>query len=681
MFWVISGLVYSAVYVAAVLALAGHDHTRLIVGNVGLFLPPLATLAVIVRRRDDWVGRERVFWTGMAAWAACWVVGRTGWAFDEIFRSHPLPWFQWYLVLQLTASALPLISLVAWPHRGVRSESAMTAALDILVLTFLAAFLYWSLVIAPGTHAGHSALALRSLAIVGPLVRLAALAGLLAAAASAGTDAWAAVYLRLAYGMGLAFAVLVALSMSAVRGDYQTGSQVDIGWMMPFFFAAWAAATSPASPVESAASSPWVARHSSPALLFTALMAVPVVGYALRILSPLGPPADRLRDLATAVTVVAGIALVMVRLRVERQAVEQASQRVRLLATACEQAGELIVIVTRGSRIEYANDAFCRALGYSLAALQSMPPAALVAPDSIASIAALNESLRVRRVTRLSGALLRRDGSTLQAACVAAPILDATGHLTHFVAVIRDTSEDLRLRELLVRGERLSAIGAFVSGVAHEINNPLQSIIGTLELVLARAQDPDLRVDIERIRFEAGRAGRIVRSLLTFVQPSPNERVLIDLNETVKATVAVRASDLALGGIKTREEYEPVMPLVLANRDEIQQVLLNLIINAQQAMTEGTTRALSVRTFTLGSDAVVEVHDSGPGIPPGLTGRIFEPFFSTKSTSAGPGLGLSLSLGIAHSHKGHLEHMATPSGSCFRLTLPGAGFPGPINAS
>jgi PAS domain S-box-containing protein len=678
--WAVIGLAYAGAYVALMTALADQAVGRLVIGNIALLLPPLAPIAVLLRRRGDWRGRQAVFWGAIGAWAALWLIGQVAWASDELLRAALLPWFKWPIILQLSASALPLIALVAWPHRAAAAETAITVALDIAVLVFLTGFLYWSLVIAPGTDAAHNALALRTLAIVGPLVRVAALAGLLAAATSAGPGAWSAVYLRLACGMALAVAVLVVMSISAVRGDYQTGSPVDIGWMVPFFFAAWAAATAPASPAELRTSSPWVTQHSSPTLLFAALMAVPVVGYLLRFLAPLGQPADQLREMATAFTLVGGIALVMVRLRVEQRGIEQANQRVRLLATACEQAGELIIIVTRDSHIEYANDTLCRALGYSLGELQSMPPTALVAPESAAAVVQLNESMRAKQVTRVTGTLLRNDGSTFQAACAAAPILDAAGRLTHFVAVIRDITEEVRLREQVVRGERLSAIGEFVAGVAHEINNPLQSIIGTLELVLDRPHDPDLRGDLERTRFEAGRAGRIVRNLLTFVRQSPNERVLIDLNDTVKATVAVRAYDLEIGGIQTREEYAHVMPLVLANRDEIQQVLLNLIINAQQAMADNAKRALSVRTFMLGSDAVVEVHDSGPGIPSGLAGRIFEPFFSTKSVGAGPGLGLSLSLGIAHAHQGHLEHVPTPSGSCFRLRLPGAGFPGPINA-
>jgi PAS domain S-box-containing protein len=678
--WAIAGLLYAGAYALLMTALAGNAAARLVIGNIALLLPPLAPIYVLATRRRAWRGRQAVFWAAIGAWAVLWLVGQTGWASDELLQARLLPWFKWPIVLQLCASALPLIALVAWPHRGVLAESAMTVALDITALVFLTGFLYWSLIIAPGMDPAHNRLALQSLATIGPLVRLAAAVGLFWAAASAGKNAWALVYRRLAIGMLGAFAVLIFMSLSAVRGEYQTGSPFDIGWMVPFFFAAWAASTSPSSPAESRVSPTRVTPQASPMLLFAALLIVPVLGYVIRFVMPLGEPVDRLRDIATACTLVGGMALVMVRLRVEQRLGEQANQRLRLLATACEQAGELIIIIGRDSHIEYANDAFCRATGYTHEELESIAPDALVAEESASSIPLFNQSLKARKVTRMTVTLARKDAGMFQAACVAAPIVDAAGHVTHFVAVIRDTTEELRLREQLVRGERLSALGEFVSGAAHEINNPLQSIIGSLELVLDQPIEGPLRGDIERARFEAGRAGRIVRNLLRFVRQAPNERLLLDLNEIVKATMNVRAYELEMAGIQIREEYAPLLPLVLANREEIQQVILNLVMNAQQAMSDPAgARVLSVRTFMAGEDAGVEVRDTGPGIPTELAGRIFEPFFTTKSAGAGPGLGLSLSLGIASAHQGQLELIPASAGCCFRLTLPGSGFAGPVS--
>ena len=678
--WAVAGLVYAVVYAGLVSALSEREWARLVVGNIGLLLPPLALLAALLRRRSAWRGRQAVFFAALGAWAALWFVGQIGWAYDELFAATPLPWFKWHIILQLCGSALPLIALVAWPHRDNVAETSITVALDIIVLVFLTGFLYWSLIIAPGTAPEQSPLALRMLAIIGPLVRLSAVIGLVLAARSAGKGPWAAVYQRMAIGLGLAFLLLVFLGFVTVSGNYGTGAIPDIGWMLPFFFAASAVAIAPPSPVLQRTAVPWSTRHSSPALLFAALLTVTVVGYSSRYLMPLGPPVDDFRELATAFTLICGGAIVMVRLRVEQRAVEQANQRVRLLATACEQAGELIVIIGPDGRIEYANDAFCRASGYSHEELDSLPPNRLAAPESCGEIPAIVERLRAREQVRISVALARKDGSTFNAACAAAPIVDDTGRVTHFVGVIRDVTEELRLREQLVRGERLSAVGEFVSGVAHEINNPLQSVIGTLELVLSQTHDADVRVDLERARFEAGRAGRIVRNLLTFVRHSSKERLLMDLNEIVKSTMGVRAFELEMSGITTREEYAPVLPLVLANREEIQQVILHLVINAQQAMTgiEGP-RVLSVRTLLAGSDAILEVADTGPGVPAGVAGRIFEPFFTTKMTGGGAGLGLSLSLGIANAHRGTLDLVPTETGSCFRLTLPGAGFPGPAS--
>ena len=572
---------------------------------------------------------------------------------------------------------MPLIALMARPHRHEPPDTAMTSALDITVLVMLTGFLYWSLIIAPGTEPAQSSTALRSLAIVGPLVRLAAVAGLLWASWDARQGPWTAVYRRMAAGLILAFVVLTGLSLIAVRGDYQTGSPADVGWMLPFFFAAWAAESAPASSVERRAVGVAPVRHSSAALLFAALLMVPFLGYGLVYLMPLGEAVDRLRTMATAATLVGGIALLLVRLRVEQRAVEQANDRVRLLATACEQSGELIVI-TSGNRVEYANDAFCRAIGYTRDELEQVTPMQLVAAESQADIPALRERIRAKQSVRSTTVIRRRDGSTFHADWTASPILDATGRITHIVGVVRDLTDDLRLQDQIVRSERMSAIGELVSRVAHELNNPLQSIIGTAQAVLGGARDPAVQADLERVRHEADRAGSIVRNLLAFVRKTAGERVLLDLNEVVQSAVRLRVYGVEISGIEVREEYAPNLALVNANRDEIQQVVVNLIMNAQQAMTAAGVRGvLGVRTAMEKDGVIVDVRDDGPGIPPEVAGRIFEPFFTTRSVGSGSGLGLSVAFGIATAHGGTLELISTERGACFRLTLPGSGFPGP----
>jgi PAS domain S-box-containing protein len=674
--WAVAGLLYAAAYAAVIAALGSHPNARLLVGNIALLLPPFAPLFVIWKRRGDWKGRQSVFFSALAAWAALWVIGQAGWFVEEVGRGELQPWFHWYIVLQLCGSALPLIAVVAWPHRGARVETATTAGIDIAVLLFLTGFSYWSLIIAPGMDAAHATIAFHSLAYLGPTVRVLCVAALALAAASARSSAWKTVYWRLGSGMVFAFALLVVLSIATLHGDYQTGSVSDIGWMIPFFCAAWAAAGAPSSVAESRSFVAAPVRHASPLMLYAALMTVAIVGYGFRYVLPLGEAVDRMRDVATAFTLVAGIALVMVRLRVEQRAVDRANDRVRLLATACEHAGEFVAII-HANRIEYANDAFCRAFGYSREELTALPPEHFIADESRHEIGPLRDRIQARHVVRATTMMRRRDGTTFLASWSGAPIVDAQGRVQHVVGVIRDMTDDLRLREQVVRSERLSAIGELVSGVAHEINNPLQSIIGSLDVLLNEATDPETRVDLERARREAGRAGRIIRNLLTFARKSPEERLLVDLNEIVQAAVNVRAYDLDMAGVSVHEEYAPNLPLVLANREAIQQIVANVIVNAQQALA-GRPGSIAVRTFLSGGHAAVEVKDDGPGVAPHIASRIFEPFVTTKSDASGTGLGLSLSFGIAHAHGGTLELVPTDVGACFRLVLPGAGYPGPF---
>src|SRR5262245_4067542 len=282
--WAPVGLVYAGVYAALVVALGEREHARLIVGNIGLLIPPIVPLAVMLGRRGHWHGRQAVFWAAIAVWPALWLLGQIGWFVDEVMRATPLPWFKWHIVLQLCGSALPLIALVSWPHRGARGESAVTSALDIAVLVFLAGFLYWSLIIAPGTDPHHSAAALHALAVIGPSVRFAALTGLLMAMWRAEGSEWATVYQRLALGMVGAFVVLVGLSFATMQGTYQTGSPTDVGWMLPFWFAAWAMATAPASGTDVERPISAAPPERSPAILFAAILAVPIVGYGARFL-------------------------------------------------------------------------------------------------------------------------------------------------------------------------------------------------------------------------------------------------------------------------------------------------------------------------------------------------------------------------------------------------------------
>jgi len=181
------------------------------------------------------------------------------------------------------------------------------------------------------------------------------------------------------------------------------------------------------------------------------------------------------------------------------------------------------------------------------------------------------------------------------------------------------------------------------------------------------------RADLTRVRSEAERAAKIVRNLLAFVRRSPVERQETDINELVKSTLSLRAYEMTNAGIIVEEHYAAGLPPVAVNRGEIQQVLVNLILNAEQAMQSVSRRGrLTLRTALTSRGIAIEVQDDGPGVPPAIAGHIFEPFYSTKEVGQGTGLGLSIALGIAEAHEGSLALIPTPSGACFRLTLPTA---------
>ena len=231
----------------------------------------------------------------------------------------------------------------------------------------------------------------------------------------------------------------------------------------------------------------------------------------------------------------------------------------------------------------------------------------------------------------------------------------------------------MRLRDQLIHTERLSAVGQLVSGVAHELNNPLQSILGFTELLIETEQVQQNRRDLEQIRAEAVRAGKIVRNLLAFVRRSSSERALHNMNDLARSTVALRAYEFSTANITLDEQYADALPPVWVNREEIQQIVLNLLLNAEHAI-RATDRPGTIRLRTRPSDdtesVIFEIADEGPGVPHAVASRIFEPFFTTKQMGEGTGLGLSVSLGIAEAHGGSLTLLPTERGARFALTLP-----------
>jgi PAS domain S-box-containing protein len=252
-------------------------------------------------------------------------------------------------------------------------------------------------------------------------------------------------------------------------------------------------------------------------------------------------------------------------------------------------------------------------------------------------------------------------------------------------ALLRDVSERKKLddetRDLyhqLLQAEKMAALGQTVSGVAHELNNPLATILSWAERLSQRPTlEEPVRRGLETILSESERAARIVRNLLTFARKRQTTRAMVDVNQVVRETLALRAYEQRVTNISVIDALAAGLPQVFADGHQVQQVLLNLVINAEQAMLSANGRGiLVVRTWhdTDQESVILEINDDGPGIPDDLQPKIFDPFFTTKEVGKGTGLGLTVAYAIVQEHGGRIRLESRPNiGASFYVELPVTG--------
>jgi two-component system NtrC family sensor kinase len=339
--------------------------------------------------------------------------------------------------------------------------------------------------------------------------------------------------------------------------------------------------------------------------------------------------------------------------------------------TAFNSLAEGIAVVGPGDSLVRANRA--------LAAVAGVPETALVGRsfcrtlfDQDELVPRLIEAAQRGERTAPLVVRLERTGRVLR--LTAAPIADRA-EPGPVVILVEDVTEQRNMEAQLIQNDKMASIGQLVSGVAHELNNPLTSIAGLTELLLER--EPGREVPREHLRViheQAERAGRIVRNLLTFARKGVPEKAAVDLNDVAARTSLLIMYELQLHGIELDSALSPEPVVVLGDRYELQQVLLNLVNNAVQAVSglePGRPRRITVLTARSDRMAILEVRDTGPGVPAQLASYLFTPFFTTKGPGEGTGLGLSLSYGLVKSHGGLLSYEPGPDGGAeFRITLP-----------
>ena len=338
-----------------------------------------------------------------------------------------------------------------------------------------------------------------------------------------------------------------------------------------------------------------------------------------------------------------------------------------------------LVIVTDGrGLITQANHAFGARVGRNPTALKGRPLSDFVGREVIEWIDEETEEGVAPGPSEREIADEKLEGTFI---FTVSPLVGSDDEHVGTVIVARDVStqaqlaaESAELRSRLTQSEKLAALGQFVAGIAHELNNPLQGVLGHVELLLQEPQPATrLRRDLRLVFREADRAAKIVHNLLVFAGSRRITRRRLNVNHVVNKVLTLRANAIAGAGIIVNKELAPKLPRVAGDALLLQQALLNIVLNAEQAMagTEGARR-LDVRTRTSSEDAVeIAIADSGVGIPAQALPRLFEPFFTTKKVGQGTGLGLAIVYGIVQEHGGQIDaRNRAEGGASFTITLP-----------
>jgi PAS domain S-box-containing protein len=265
-----------------------------------------------------------------------------------------------------------------------------------------------------------------------------------------------------------------------------------------------------------------------------------------------------------------------------------------------------------------------------------------------------------------------RDGSWRTMRANASPLFDAEGKSSGVIVSVRDITVEKKLEQQIIQSERLAAMGQMIGGFAHELNNPLTSIMGVAELLQDGEKEESRRKHLVMLQQQGRRAADIVQNLMYFSRPPAPGKGPINLNELVQRTLHLHAYSLRKSNIAVDFIPEPSLPTVTGDSHQLMQVFLNLILNAEQAMREARDRGTLRIRLEKGNKAVaVTFQDDGPGIAAEVLPNIFDPFYTTKRPGRGTGLGLSICKAILREHGGEIEASSGPGGGAvFKITLP-----------
>jgi two-component system, cell cycle sensor histidine kinase and response regulator CckA len=429
------------------------------------------------------------------------------------------------------------------------------------------------------------------------------------------------------------------------------------------------------------------------AIVVTLLLTAGLASFALGVLHPHSMEAER-TDLMVAVRGL--IALVFVfDLYVVYQQLQIMRMRRRLLEREeffqliSDNVVDMIAVVDSNGKRVYNSPSYLRILGYALDELESTSSFEQVHPDDRQIVVdATADARRTGVGRRIEYRMRHKDGSWVYLESTASPVMNTKGEVENLVIVNRDISERRRLEEQLRQSQKMDAIGRLSGGVAHDFNNLLGVIIGYAEILQERIPETDsMRAPVDQIIKAGSRASSLTKQLLAFSRQQVMEPKILLLNAVVSDTEKMLRR-LIGEDIELLTSLEPSLGKIRADQGQIEQVIMNLVVNARDAMPEGGRLVIETSNFEIddkfarryaypvlpGSYVLLTVRDNGIGMDTATQQRIFEPFFTTKEKGKGTGLGLSLVYGVVKQSGGYIDVVSTRGkGTTFNIYLPRVG--------
>jgi two-component system NtrC family sensor kinase len=353
------------------------------------------------------------------------------------------------------------------------------------------------------------------------------------------------------------------------------------------------------------------------------------------------------------------------------EALRQSEERYR---TILDEMEDSYFEVDLGGHLTFVNNSTCRNLGYSREELLGMSYKNFTAEDDIESVfRVFNEVYQTSTPNKgFPWKTVRKDGAQGFAETSVSLLRDDKGDIIGFRGVGRDITMRKKVEEQLILTDRLASIGQLAGGIAHELNNPLTAIIGFSDLLLGRDFPIDVKEDLKTIDQEARRAVNIVKGLLAFAREQRGEKSLVDINTLIQGALQLRSYEQRISNIEVNAQLSPALPQVMGNGTQLQQVFMDIIVNAEQAMLETHGRGkITIVTEQVGDMIRTSITDDGPGISPDMMKQLFTPFFTTRDVGKGTGLGLSICHGIVTEHSGKIyAESESGEGATFVVELP-----------